>query len=50
MIQRLKCRLGLHRYNKWLSGFVHGRRIEARSCIHCGKIDARFPAQQEANQ
>lgn len=42
MIQRLKCRLGLHRYNKWLPAFIQYRDVEVRSCMCCGKLDARF--------
>lgn len=50
MIQRIKCRVGLHFFSKWLPGQVIHRRIEARSCIHCGKIDARFPEDREASE
>ena len=51
MIQRLKCRLGLHSTTKWLPGNVLSYyRIEARSCIRCGKVEARFPHERPEPQ
>ena len=48
MIQRLKCRLGLHSMTKWLPGNVLSYyRIEARSCIRCGKVEAQIMKEKE---
>lgn len=48
MIQRVKCRFGLHFWTKWLPGQVTHYRVEARSCVRCGTIHARFPEEQTA--
>lgn len=50
MIARLKCYLGFHHFNKWIPGRFHYRDVEARSCVRCGAIQARFADEQPAGR
>lgn len=42
VVQRVKCMIGLHRWNKWLPTSAARRLVDVRSCVCCGKLDVRM--------